>query len=474
MCNFTAALATGNAPKGTPTGTDRSSWHPAHSGIGELDIQAVSGVEPSGLRNQPLSEFGINPPVARFVGIGLSAILGVARPYSPSSSWPFPGVTVRTTSLRHIENCWRFAGNGRLEAASRAGLWRPRILLGRRMEVSRRLPRSIIAQGCTVSVLTRIALRCARGKPPEAQHHADDEHGPHNECQRPLEPSAHDQHREEPDDPSDPKHNRLRNFPAPSHGARVKPCPGSALPTYRTRDLVRRHRQVRWPLPPAVAHAGIWAAAGAGAAPPGAAPPGAAPPGAAPPGAAAPPSGALLLRYAPLLLKFGSFRHPRMIARTAPTAKPVMNAMQPAAASAAVPAAPGPVGLPGKCTNQAARGTHDSDEPGSHAGSGKVVVHAFQGRRRFAVTRKRGDGVALLNRVGEFVRKHALALRGTRIVLPMVEEDFVSVGERPRLETAAESGRPGIGVDADGQKSAPKALSISERVSAGNGVPLST
>jgi hypothetical protein len=29
----------------------------------------VTGVKPSGLSNQPLSKFGIDPPVARFIGI---------------------------------------------------------------------------------------------------------------------------------------------------------------------------------------------------------------------------------------------------------------------------------------------------------------------------------------------------------------------------------------------------------------------
>ena len=39
-------------------------------GAGQIHIQIVVGIEPPGLRDQPLGKLSVNPPVAGFVGIG--------------------------------------------------------------------------------------------------------------------------------------------------------------------------------------------------------------------------------------------------------------------------------------------------------------------------------------------------------------------------------------------------------------------
>src|SRR5262245_36218042 len=38
-------------------------------GVDQLRSQAVAGIEPSGLRDQPVGKLRVDPPVARFVGI---------------------------------------------------------------------------------------------------------------------------------------------------------------------------------------------------------------------------------------------------------------------------------------------------------------------------------------------------------------------------------------------------------------------
>ena len=70
-----------------------------------------------------------------------------------------------------------------------------------------------------------------------------------------------------------------------------------------------------------------------------------------------------------------------------------------------------------------------------------------------------GDLAALLGHVGQFVGKEAASFIAGGIVLALVEEDVVAVGERPGGDTFAEAGRCGIRVDADLREVLPKSMS---------------